>query len=193
MLHIGCGLFGGLFPVDDGFVHLGALLVDKALDRDILLGVGVKLITIVQMQKTAGQNPLLLMRKDRRYSPEEITNLLEASGRSAGKGLVQKTLPVQNDAGIIVDGKEVQSGLRPLIPIFATMILFMIVMIGASPQLQGVIEEKMNRMGEVLLGSATPFQVLSGKLLGMTERSHRAVALISLNICCATRQTLTWR
>lgn len=141
---------------------------DRALDRDILLGVGVKLITIVQMQKTAGQNPLLLMRKDRRYSPEEITNLLEASSRSAGKGLIQKTLPTLSDTGSVVDGKEVQSGLRPLIPLFATLILFMVVLIGASPQLQGVIEEKMNRIGEVLLGSATPFQVLSGKLLGMT-------------------------
>ena len=35
---------------------------DKALDRDILLGVGVKLMTIVQLQRTATQNPLLLMR-----------------------------------------------------------------------------------------------------------------------------------
>jgi hypothetical protein len=31
------------------------------------------------------------------------------------------------------------------------------------------------------------------KLLWMTEYRHRSVALISLNICCATRQTLTWR
>ena len=141
---------------------------DKALDRDILLGVGVKLMTIVQLQRSAAQNPLLLMRKERRYSPEEITSLVEAAGKTVGKGLVQRDLPSLDDSGKVQDGKEVQSGLRPLVPMFASITLFMIVLIGASPQLQGVIEEKMNRIGEVLLGSASSFQVLSGKLLGMT-------------------------
>jgi ABC-type Na+ efflux pump permease subunit len=120
------------------------------------------------LQRAAAQNPLMLMRKERRYSPEEVVTLLEAAGKSAGKGLVQRDLPTLDDQGQVLEGKEVQSGLRPLVPIFATIILFMVVLIGASPQLQGVIEEKMNRIGEVLLGSAAPFQILSGKLLGMT-------------------------
>ncbi len=141
---------------------------DRALDKDVMLGVGVKLITLVQLQRAAAQNPLMLMRKERRYSPEEVGTLLEAAGKSAGKGLVQRDLPTLDDQGQVLEGKEVQSGLRPLVPIFATIILFMVVLIGASPQLQGVIEEKMNRIGEVLLGSAAPFQILSGKLLGMT-------------------------
>lgn len=141
---------------------------DRALDKDVLLGVGVKLITLVQLQRSAAQNPLLLMRKDRRYTPEEMVTLLDAAGKSTGKGLVQRDLPALDESGQVVEGREVQSGLRPLVPIFATIILFMVVLIGASPQLQGVIEEKMNRIGEVLLGSAQPFQILAGKLLGMT-------------------------
>lgn len=141
---------------------------DRALDKDVLLGVGVKLITLVQMQRSAGQNPLLLMRKDRRYTPEEVVALLDAAGKSTGKGLVQRDLPTLDESGQVIEGREVQSSLRPLVPIFATIILFMVVLIGASPQLQGVIEEKMNRIGELLLGSAQPFQILAGKLLGMT-------------------------
>ena len=141
---------------------------DKALDRDNLLGVGVKLMTIVQLQRTATQNPLLLMRKERRYSPAEIVGLVEAAGKTASKGLIQRDLPTLSESGAVLEGKEVQSGLRPLVPIFAAIFLFMIVLIGAQPQLQGVIEEKMNRIGEVLLGSATSFQLLCGKLLGMT-------------------------
>lgn len=141
---------------------------DRALDRDVLLGVGVKLLTIVQLQRSAGQNPLLLLREDRRYAPEEMVGLLEAAGRTAGKGLIQRDLPSLDAAGRVTDGREVQSGLRPLIPLIATLLLFMVVIIGASPQLQGVIEEKMNRIGELLLGSARPFQILAGKLLGMS-------------------------
>ncbi len=33
--------------------------------------------------------------------------------------------------------------------------------------MQGVVEEKMQRIAEVLLGSVSPFQLMLGKLLGM--------------------------
>lgn len=141
---------------------------DRALDRDVLLGVGVKLLTLVQLQRSAGQNPLLLLRQERRYAPEEVVGLLEAAARTAGGGLVQRDLPSLDAAGRVIDGREVRSGLRPMIPMLATLLLLMVVIIGASPQLQGVIEEKMNRIGELLLGSARPFQILAGKLLGMS-------------------------
>jgi len=48
------------------------------------------------------------------------------------------------------------------------MLMVMVVMIGASPLMQSVLEEKMQRIAEVLLGSVTPFQLMFGKLLGMT-------------------------
>jgi ABC-2 type transport system permease protein len=141
---------------------------DKAMDRDLLLGVGTNLLAIVQLQKSASQNPLLFLRPERRYQPKEIADLLAAASKTSAVGLVQRELPSLDAAGNLVPGEKVESAFRAILPVAAALLLFFSVLIVASPQLQGVIEEKMNRIGEVLLGSATPFQVLSGKLLGMT-------------------------
>jgi ABC-2 type transport system permease protein len=51
-------------------------------------------------------------------------------------------------------------------PLIASVLMFMIVMMGASPLLGAVMEEKGLRVSEVLLGCATPFEMLMGKLLG---------------------------
>ncbi len=52
------------------------------------------------------------------------------------------------------------------VPIAMTMLMLMVVMVGASPLVQSVLEEKMQRIAEVLLGSIPPFQLMMGKLLG---------------------------
>jgi ABC-2 type transport system permease protein len=46
--------------------------------------------------------------------------------------------------------------------------MFMSVMIGTGPAMQNVVEEKMQRISEMLLGSVDPFQLMMGKLLGLT-------------------------
>ncbi len=47
------------------------------------------------------------------------------------------------------------------------MLMFMMVMVGSTPLLQSVLEEKMQKISEVLLGSVQPFQLMMGKLTGM--------------------------
>lgn len=141
---------------------------DKAMDRDLLLGVGTNLLAIVQLQKSASQNPLLFLRPERRYQPREIAHLLAAASKQSSVALVQREFPTRDADGRLIPGQKVESAFRALLPVAAALLLFFSVLVVASPQLQGVIEEKMNRIGEVLLGSATPFQVLAGKLLGMT-------------------------
>jgi ABC-2 type transport system permease protein len=51
-------------------------------------------------------------------------------------------------------------------PIALLMLMFLIVMVGASPLTTNVIEEKQLRIAEVLLGSVRPFELMMGKLLG---------------------------
>jgi ABC-2 type transport system permease protein len=51
------------------------------------------------------------------------------------------------------------------------MLMFMVVLLTATPLMQGVVEEKMQRIAEVLLGSVRPFDLMLGKLLGMTAVS----------------------
>ena len=47
------------------------------------------------------------------------------------------------------------------------MILLFSVMSGAPQLLNSVIEEKMSRISEVLIGSITPFELMMGKLIGL--------------------------
>ena len=52
------------------------------------------------------------------------------------------------------------------IPVTMMVILFFSVMSGAPQLLNSVIEEKMSRISEVLIGSVTPFELMMGKLAG---------------------------
>ncbi|GJM24181.1 MAG: hypothetical protein DHS20C16_05960 [Phycisphaerae bacterium] len=62
-------------------------------------------------------------------------------------------------------------------PIIMMFLMFMMIMIGAPPLINSVLEEKMQRIAEVLLGSVTPFQIMFGKLLGTVGVSLTMVIL----------------
>ncbi len=61
-----------------------------------------------------------------------------------------------------------------LIPIVAMMLMFLMVMMSVPGMLQSVMEEKTQRIAEVLMGSIRPFEFMMGKLI-----SGIAVALTS--------------
>jgi ABC-2 type transport system permease protein len=63
------------------------------------------------------------------------------------------------------------------IPFGLMMLMFMLVLMSATPLMQGVVEEKMQRIAEVLLGSVQPFQLMLGKLIGMTGVSLTIAAV----------------
>jgi len=52
------------------------------------------------------------------------------------------------------------------VPFGVAMILAMIVMVGSAPMLQSVTQDKSQRIVETLLGAATPFELMTGKVLG---------------------------
>jgi ABC-2 type transport system permease protein len=52
-------------------------------------------------------------------------------------------------------------------PMILMGLMFLIVISTASPLLNSVMEEKMTRISEVLLGSLSPFELMAGKLLGV--------------------------
>jgi len=53
-----------------------------------------------------------------------------------------------------------------LVPYVITLLMFMLVMMSAIPLLSSVMEEKSEKIAEVLLGSITPFQFMMGKVMG---------------------------
>lgn len=53
-----------------------------------------------------------------------------------------------------------------LVPVVIAMFLFLMIMWGAMPQLHSVMQEKSQRIAEVMLGSVRPFEFMMGKLIG---------------------------
>jgi len=63
------------------------------------------------------------------------------------------------------------------LPAILIGLMFVVIMIGATPAMQGIVEEKGQRIAEVLLGSVTPFQLMAGKLFGIVAVSSTMAAV----------------
>ena len=72
-----------------------------------------------------------------------------------------------DEAGNIVEAAESNRVANFVVPMALMLLMWMIVMVTAQPLMQSTLEEKMQRIAEVLLGSVTPFQLMMGKLLGI--------------------------
>jgi ABC-2 type transport system permease protein len=91
--------------------------------------------------------------------------------------LQSKGLSQRNAKGEVEDATEQNRFAPVVVPLALMLLMFMIIMMGATPQMQGVVEEKMQRVAEVLLGSVRPFVLMLGKLLGMTAVSLTITAV----------------
>ncbi len=71
-----------------------------------------------------------------------------------------------SESGKIADAQKVDKVRAFIVPI-ALMILMYIIVLTSTPNiLNSVLEEKMSRISEVLLGSVSPMQLMLGKLIG---------------------------
>jgi ABC-2 type transport system permease protein len=82
--------------------------------------------------------------------------------------------------GTISEAEEANKVANLLMPLAMMTLMWVAVMVGASPLLQSVLEEKMGRIAEVLLGSVTPFQFMLGKLVGTVGVSLTIVSIYML-------------
>ncbi len=71
-----------------------------------------------------------------------------------------------DQSGQVVKAKETNRAATFLIPFASMMMMFMLVMSSAPALLNSVLEEKMQKIAEVLVSSVTPFELMTGKLLG---------------------------
>jgi ABC-2 type transport system permease protein len=76
-------------------------------------------------------------------------------------------LVARDDAGREVPAKASDQIRAFVTPLVLMMLMFVIVISTASPLLNSVMEEKMTKISEVLLGSLSPFELMAGKLLGV--------------------------
>jgi ABC-2 type transport system permease protein len=75
------------------------------------------------------------------------------------------------------------------LPFGMMMLMFMVVFMGAQPMLESVIEEKSQRIAEVLLGSANAFQLMVGKLIGGVGGSLTIFATYGIGGCALALYT----
>jgi ABC-2 type transport system permease protein len=82
--------------------------------------------------------------------------------------LMNKGLTQRNPAtGQFDEARDENPIVSFLAPGGLLMLMFMLILLGSTPLMQGVVEEKMQRIAEVLLGSVRPFELMVGKLLGL--------------------------
>jgi ABC-2 type transport system permease protein len=79
--------------------------------------------------------------------------------------------------GSIKDPPLIHLFARFFVPLGLVLLMFMIILLSSTPGMQAIVEEKMQRIAEVLLGSVRPFSLMLGKLLGLTGVSLTMAAV----------------
>jgi ABC-2 type transport system permease protein len=111
------------------------------------------------------------------------SGLDEAKVKAAIRWVNVETLglaSVDRSTGKVHEAQEDNPAVAMGVPIFMVMLMFMMIMMGATPLLHSVLEEKTQRISEVLLGSVRPFQLMMGKLLGNLGVSFTAATVYIL-------------
>jgi len=122
------------------------------------------------------------------YDQREI-NLLTSHNE-----LERFSLAEVDELGNIVDPREENQIAAFLIPFGLVMLIFISIQMTTPTLLNSVIEEKMQRISEVLLSSLTPMQLLWGKLIagvgvGLT---FSAAYMLSLSLTLRYFERLEW-
>lgn len=90
-----------------------------------------------------------------------------------GMGLLTQ----DSKTGDVLAGKESSELQSIMVPYILLLMMFMMLMMSAVPLLNSVMEEKSERIAEVLLGSVTPWQFMIGKVLGSMGVSFTTSAI----------------
>ncbi len=92
-----------------------------------------------------------------------------------GRGLLTKS-----ETGAVQQAEEKDELLSLFVPLGIMMLMFLIIFLAAQPMLEAVLEEKSERIAEVLLGSVSARQLLMGKLIGNVAGSLTVFALYAI-------------
>jgi ABC-2 type transport system permease protein len=104
---------------------------------------------------------------------EEQTRHLTQWTGVTGMGLVT----VDKKTGEQLEAERSNELQAILVPYVMLILMFMMVMMSAFPLLNAVMEEKNEKIAEVLLGAITPFQFMMGKVLGGIGVSLTIIAI----------------
>ncbi len=80
-------------------------------------------------------------------------------------------LPSERADGSVQEAEKEHKARTFAVPAMSMFLLFMLLMTSAPTLMNQVLEEKMQRISEVLVSAVTPFQLMFGKLLGIAAVS----------------------
>ena len=73
---------------------------------------------------------------------------------------------MDEETGEVHQDEAISEGMAFGVPFALIIMMFMMIMTGAVPLIHSAMEEKTQRISEVLLGSVRPFELMMGKLVG---------------------------
>ena len=128
---------------------------DRPTYNDLLawLTVTVNQITRSERLRAVGVDPSVVQKLERPLAGEPI-------------GLLAR-----GPNGEIRPGERVDVVTTTFVPLALMYILFLTIFMSAPQLMNAVMQEKMTRISEVLLGSVSPFELMMGKLLGSAGMS----------------------
>jgi len=99
----------------------------------------------------------------------QMNNVLERAKMKA-ENLDQATIDkVKTNVNVkdIVDNKETDSGYNILLGYASSFLIYIFIFLYSVQVMRGVMEEKINRIVEVIISSVRPFQLMMGKVIGV--------------------------
>jgi ABC-2 type transport system permease protein len=172
------GLFVDRFE-DTGIIRFDYILADLDSAKQTITSTdkyGLLYIPQLELDKPSGitffaeQNPSLEVQSDlERIIKREIEDIkLRQSGIDKDKLESIKTDVRINTINLTGEGeKEGDTGIATAVGYFASLLIYFFIFLYGVQTLRGVIEEKSNRIVEVIISSVRPFQLMMGKIIGI--------------------------
>ncbi len=170
-------------PGSDSEVRLDIALADRVRDGDLFafLLIGADVLTEVGDERTIAYHTETPTYGDLPRWAQGVLDDHVISKRFAGAGydrgeigkLSSRTrferlglASVEAGTGKVVEAEKENKIKNQLVPGIGMFLMFMLIMMAAPPALNNVLEEKMQKISEVLVSAVTPFQLILGKLVG---------------------------
>ena len=121
--------------------------------------------------KLISESPVSLEVKDKIENTLDITienkRLQQANITKDQYNSINSNINIHNS---VISGNEEKTGIATVATVVAFVcgiLIYMILLIYGTMVMRGVMEEKMNRIAEVIVSSIKPFQLMLGKILGI--------------------------
>jgi ABC-2 type transport system permease protein len=109
-----------------------------------------------------------------------ITTRIQSAGQDPTKIRAMTRLPRPDAIAVTKDGQEKSSEFQQfIVPVAFMILLWIAVLTGGQYLLYSTIEEKSNRVMEVLLSAVSPMQLMTGKIVGQLAAAFLVLVLYS--------------